>query len=97
MTVTKKPDRRGERGISRKPSRAGMSGESGCNRGDYARMLIFILHARLRVRLAPGIPHALLGEGCTHNSGASRRENVDAHLEISVVLRKALPFIADLW
>jgi hypothetical protein len=36
-----------------------MPGESGCNRGDYARVLYFISHARLRVRRAPGIPYAL--------------------------------------
>jgi hypothetical protein len=36
-----------------------MPGESGCNRGDHARVLCFISHARLRVRRAPGIPHAL--------------------------------------
>jgi hypothetical protein len=65
-----------------KPLRAGMPGESGCNRGDYARMLIFILHARLRVRLAPGIPHALClrGEGFTHSSGALRRGNAEVCL-----------------
>jgi hypothetical protein len=28
-------------------------------RGDYARV-VFIFHARLRVRLAPGVPHALI-------------------------------------
>jgi hypothetical protein len=33
-----------------KPLRAGMPGESGCNRGDYARVLTSHLHARLRVR-----------------------------------------------
>jgi hypothetical protein len=32
--------------------------------GEYARMLCFYLHARLRVRLASGIPCALLVEGC---------------------------------
>jgi hypothetical protein len=29
-------------------------------RGDYARVLYFILHARLRVQRAPGVPHALI-------------------------------------
>jgi hypothetical protein len=43
-----------------KPLRAGMPGESGCNRGEFARVLLTLLHARLRVRRAPGIPHALL-------------------------------------
>jgi hypothetical protein len=38
------------------------------------------------VQRAPGIPHALCfrGEGFMHNSGASRRETVDAHLELAV-------------
>jgi hypothetical protein len=36
-----------------------MPGESGCNRGDHARVLCFISHARLRVQRAPGMPHAL--------------------------------------
>ena len=41
---------------------------------------IYTLHARLRVRRAPGIPHALcLGEGFMHNSGASRRGKADSH------------------
>jgi len=46
--------------------------------GDYARVLCFISHARLRVQRAPGIPCALcfLGERFLQNSGASRREIV---------------------
>jgi hypothetical protein len=43
-----------------------MPGESGCTFGDYARVLTSILHARLRVRRAPGIPHALYFEGSVH-------------------------------
>jgi redox-sensitive bicupin YhaK (pirin superfamily) len=39
-----------------------MPGKSGRTCGDYARVL-FTLHARLRVRRAPGIPHALTFEG----------------------------------
>ena len=42
-----------------KPLRAGMPGDLGEPRGDYARVPCFISHARLRVRRAPGIPHAL--------------------------------------
>jgi hypothetical protein len=36
-----------------------------------------LAHARLRVRLAPGIPHALCfrGEEFSHHSDATRREN----------------------
>jgi hypothetical protein len=37
----------------------GMPGEFRCDRGDYARVLLFILHARLRAHQAPGIPCAL--------------------------------------
>jgi hypothetical protein len=45
-------------------------------------VLTFILHARLRVHWAPGIPHALcfLGETIMHNSGASRRGNAGVYL-----------------
>jgi hypothetical protein len=47
-------------------------------------VLCFISHARLRVRRAPGIPHALvfLGERFKHGSGASRREIADSHLVV---------------
>src|SRR6266487_6983461 len=37
----------------------GMPGDFRCDRGDYARVLCFISHARLRVHQAPGIPCAL--------------------------------------
>jgi len=40
-----------------------MPGDLGEPRGDYARVLCFISHARLRVRRAPGIPHALCFQG----------------------------------
>src|SRR6202158_593599 len=56
-----------------------MPGLLRCDRGDYARVLHLISHARLRVHWAPGIPCALCYRGSkkfTHNSGASRRENV---------------------
>src|SRR5260370_7194605 len=45
-------------------------------------MLVFILHARLWVHRAPGIPCALCllrGWNVTQSSGASRRENADTH------------------
>jgi hypothetical protein len=53
-----------------------MPGDSGFTCGDYACVLCFISHARLRVRRAPGIPHAFCfeGEWFMHNSGTSRRE-----------------------
>jgi hypothetical protein len=51
--------------------------------GEYARMLCFYLHARLRVRQASGIPCALLIEGVRNfwqSSGAWRREIAEACL-----------------
>src|SRR5882724_13670125 len=89
MTVSNKPGRRGEREVSRKTIARGMPGDFRCDRGDYARVLCFISHARLRVHRAPGIPCALCflwAEGFIHDSGAPRRENADAHLK-SVILR----------
>src|SRR5438046_5133443 len=60
-TVAKEPGHRGERVISRKPlRREGRNVRRTC--GDYARVLFF-LHARLRVRRAPGFPCALIIEG----------------------------------
>jgi hypothetical protein len=61
MTVTRKPDRRGEHeNKPLKPLRAGMSGDSG---GPVVTTLVWFIfsHARLRVHRAPGIPHALYG------------------------------------
>src|SRR6266446_2827041 len=81
-TVTTKPGRRGEREVSRKTIARGMPGDFRCDRGDYARVLCFISHARLRVHRAPGIPCALCFAGRTvlQNSGASRREIVESYL-----------------
>src|SRR5712671_7749129 len=59
MTVATKPGHRGEREVSRKTIARGMPGLFRCDRGDYARVLCFISHARLRVHQAPGIPCAL--------------------------------------
>jgi hypothetical protein len=73
-TVTRKPDRRGEHEISRKPLRAGMPGDFRCDRCEYSCAFeLPYAHTRLRVHWAPGIPHALRGGSGTHNSGASRR------------------------
>src|SRR5260370_14241118 len=63
MTVARRIRRRGERGISRKTIARGMPGLFRCDRGDYARVLRFISHARLRVHWAPGIPCALCFSG----------------------------------
>jgi hypothetical protein len=56
-------------------------------------VLCFILHARLRVRRAPGIPHALWGGWFSHDSGASRRETVESYL--SVIARSDLSAVAQ--
>ena len=63
-----------------------MPGDFRCDRGDYARVLYFISHARLRVHQAPGIPCALifLGERFMHDSGVSRREIADAYLKLAI-------------
>src|SRR6266581_3915480 len=58
-TVSNKPGHRGEREVSRKTIARGMPGLLRCTCGDYARVLYFISHARLRVHWAPGIPCAL--------------------------------------
>src|SRR6266568_5589872 len=58
-TVSNKPGHRGEHEVSRKTIARGMPGDFRCDRGDYARVLCFISHARLRVHRAPGIPCAL--------------------------------------
>ena len=44
------------------------------------RVFIKILHARLWVHWAPGIPHALWGGRDIQSSGDSRRENADVYL-----------------
>src|SRR5260221_12130305 len=58
MTVSNKRGHRGEREVSRKTIARGMPGETGVT---VVTMLVcfFILHARLRVHRAPGIPCAL--------------------------------------
>ena len=59
MTVSNKPGHRGEREVSRKTIARGVPGDFRCDRGDYARVLYLISHARLRAHRAPGIPCAL--------------------------------------
>src|SRR5712675_3163758 len=65
MTVSNKPGHRGEREVSCKTIARGMPGDFRCDRGDYARVLCFISHMRLRVHWAPGIPCALCFPGRT--------------------------------
>ena len=57
-TVTTKPDHRGERGISRQTIRVRECRVAGVLVVTLLACF-FHLHARLRVRRAPGIPHAL--------------------------------------
>src|SRR3954452_15668705 len=63
-----------------KPSRAGMPDGPGEPTVTTSCALYPILHARLRVHQAPGIPHALLGRKLTCTTRAhSRRENENAY------------------
>src|SRR6266478_700656 len=83
MTVARRIRRRGEHGISRKTIARGMPGDFRCTCGDYARVLCFISHARLRVQRAPGIPCALClsrRERFLQNSGESRRGIAESYL-----------------
>jgi hypothetical protein len=58
MTVTKKPDRRGER--AKETVKTIACGNAGCSGATVVTTLAcFLLHAGPRVRRAPGIPHAL--------------------------------------
>src|SRR6266481_2789564 len=43
-TVATKPGHRGEREVSRKTIARGMPGDFRCDRGDYARVFVFITH-----------------------------------------------------
>ena len=64
--------------ISRKPSRAGMLGNSGVNVVTNS-CVYYLLHARLRVHWAPGIPHALWGGTKCKTRAKSRRGNEKLH------------------
>jgi hypothetical protein len=77
MTVTKKPDRRGEHEVSRKTIARGMPGDFRCDRGDYARMLIlFCMRGCGRFgRPAFPAPSDFQGAGCSgQNSRGLRGE-----------------------
>src|SRR5437868_15506894 len=60
-TVAKEPGHRGERGISRKPSRR--EGRIVSANLWWLRSCAFLLRARLRVRRAPGFPCTLSFKG----------------------------------
>ena len=65
-----------------KPLRAGMPGDSRCTRGDY---LVRFLHFAREAAGATGTRHSPrphLGGRLTHNSGGSRRENMDVCLHV---------------
>src|SRR5947208_11248354 len=84
MTVSNKPGHRGEREVSRKTIARGVPGDFRCDRGDYARVLCFLSHARLRVHWASGIPCALCylrADDFCKTSGISCRGIADAHPE----------------
>src|SRR5260221_14255121 len=82
MTVTNKPDRRGEREISRKTIARGMPGVSGVT-VVTTLVCFFHLHTRLRVHRAPGIPCALYcrrGETVFAKLGHSVPRDRDAYV-----------------
>ena len=56
-TVAKEPDRRGDHEVSRKTIAWGRRANLVNLVSEHA--LLFLLRARLRVRQAPGVPHAL--------------------------------------
>jgi hypothetical protein len=78
MTVTTKPDHRGEYEISRNTIACGNAGCPGATVVTNA-CAYYTSRTRLRVQRAPGIPHALCWAKDMHNSGASCRENAAAH------------------
>ena len=76
-TVARKPGHRGEHDISVKTIARGMPGVFRCDRGDYTRMLTFILHARLRaLSERPAFPAPSVSESGSfwQNSRGSRGE-----------------------
>src|ERR1700733_21173 len=60
--VTTRPDHQGEHEGNRKTIRAGKAGVAGQTCGDLL-VCFFLLHARLRVRLASGFPRSLCQGG----------------------------------
>src|SRR5258707_4212084 len=88
-TVSNKPGHRGEREISRKTIARGMPGDSRCDRGDYARMLVlFYTRGCGRIeRPAFPAPSDLQKAGRSwQTSGGSRREIAKARLRAAALL-----------
>ena len=89
MTVTRRIRSPGRaRNKPLKPLRAGMPGDPGEPSGDYARVLCFISHARLRVRRAPGIPHALCFSWA-HRSRTTRAQSRRGNAEVCLMKTNA--------
>src|SRR3981081_4493332 len=84
MTVTKKPDHRGEHEVSRKTIARGMPGRSGVT--VVTTLVCFLLCTRGCGRIrrpAFPAPSEFQGERLTHNSGASRRGIADPYLNLA--------------
>src|SRR5258707_12205060 len=84
-TVSNKPGHRGEREVSRKTIARGMPGYFRCTCGDYARVLYLFRTRGYGCIGHPAFPapSVLRGaNGFCKTSGASRRENAKAHLEL---------------
>jgi len=63
----------------------GMPDDFRCDRGDYARVLCFLLHARLRRIVRPAFPAPSQGKRTMHNSGESRRGNARSCLQATTL------------
>jgi hypothetical protein len=84
-TEATKPDLRGERGISRKPLRAGMPGDSGATAVN-TRVHLSLPSAHeaagaLGTRYPPR-PLYSWANDCCKNSGAARRENAELYSNV---------------
>src|SRR3981189_2536152 len=84
MTVTKKPDHRGEHEVSRKTIARGMPGNPGVT--VVTTLVCFLLCTRGCARISrPALPapSQFQGERLTHISGASRRGIADPYLNLA--------------
>src|ERR1700686_3726005 len=81
MTVTKKPDRRGEYDISRKTIAWGMPGVSRCDLTNACAFYHYPCTRGYRAHRTPGIPCALLGARYLQDPGTSRRGIAQSCLE----------------
>jgi hypothetical protein len=84
MTVTTRIRRRGEHGISRKTIARGMSGDFRCDRGDYARVFVFVTHEAAGASSARHSLRPLFyrgANGSCKTSGDQRRGIAEAYLK----------------